>query len=189
MKAAESFEYAQVHPVIDAAIAKSLREKPDLQLVAELYNRIPLDTVLLKETGLEVFRQTVQAMEDRKRVELHPVEYLAMLLNFIQRLVQSDHLNEAEANATKALNFAREGYAKEPLKYNDALASSLETCAMIASDLGKLEECRDARREAIQLLRATPGHERTLAQCLSNQSGTLQSLGDFDGALKHSEEV
>ena len=189
MEAAENFEYAQVHPVIDAAIARSLRERPDLRLVAELYNRIPLETVLLKQTGLEVFRQSVRAMEDRNRVELHPAGYLAMLLNLIARLSQLEQWGEAEELATKALDMSRKKYSEDPQTFRDALSSSLETLAIIFSAKGEHQRCRQVRQEAIHLLLNAVGHKRDLAQSLNNQAGTLMALGEDAGALAHSQEA
>lgn len=189
LEAAEALGYAQVHPVIDAAIARSLRDKPDLRLVGDLYNRIPLDTVLLKQTGLEVFRQTVRAMEARNRVELHPVEYLTMWLNFVQRLVQSHLMDEAEMEAQAALEFARERFAQSPEKFLDGLVSSLETCAIISNEAGQYSASRALREEEIRLLRGVSGHEKAFAQCLSNHAGVLKSLGDFSAALSHSLEA
>jgi hypothetical protein len=189
MQVAESLEYAQVHPVIDAAIARSLREKPDLRLVTDLYNRIPLDTVLLRETGLEVFRQTVRAMEDRKRVELHPVEYLTLWLNYIQRLLQSSFLDEAEKEAQAAIKFARERFAQSPDKFRDGLASSLETGALIANDREQYAASRGLREEEIGILRGVSGRDKSLAQCHNNHANVLKSLGDSAGALKHSQEA
>lgn len=189
MEAAEELEYAQVHPLIDAVIARSLREKPDLNLVAELYNKIPLETVLLKQTGLEVFRQTVKAMEDRNRVELHPAGYLAMLLNLVARLHQLEQWQEAEGLAKKALDFSKAKYAEDPKTFFDAFTSSLETMAIGLAANGENEKCREVRGEAIQLLRGVPGHERNLAQSLNNHAGVLKALGDDSGALAHSLEA
>lgn len=189
MQASESLDHAQVHPWIDAVIAKSLREKPDLKLVSDLYNRIPLNTVMLKQTSLEVFRQTVKAMEERVRVDLHPAEYLTMLINYVQRLFQLGILNEAESCASKALGFARSRYEHEPEKFKDGLISSLETWAIITSSLGRLKESCKVREETIILLRTLPNQKRILAQSLSNHAGTLYALNDLASALQFSQEA
>jgi len=187
MQASESLDDFDVHPIIDATIAKSLQEHPDLQLVTELYNRLPRDTVLLKQTSLEVFRQVVRAMETRNRVHLHPAEYIIMLHNYTHRLMQVEQVTEAETESNKAMALAREHYAHDPQGFHNTLIDSLEVEADIAFALGRYEESREARAEAIRLLRATPGRERTLAQCLNNQSRTVRSLGDTSSALEHSE--
>ena len=189
MKAAEHFEFAQAHPVIDAVIAKSLREKPDLNLIADLYNKIPLDTVLLKQTGLEVFRQTVKAMEDRNRVELHPAYYLTLLLNLTARLIQLDQWDEAETLAKKTLEFSRTKHVENPKEFYDVLAGSIESMAIILSAKGEHQRSKELREEAIRLLRDTSGHERDLAQSLNNYAGALKALGDDAGALTHSQEA
>ena len=188
MQAAENFEFAHVHPVIDEVIAKSLREKPDLNLIAELYNRIPLDTVLLKETGLEVFRQTVKAMENRNRVELHPAGYITLVLNLVARLTQAEQMNEAEELAKKALELSRKKHSEDANTFNGALINSLESMAIILSTKGEYQKCKEVRDEAIRLLRNTPGSERDFAQCLNNYAGILMRLGDDVGALAQSQE-
>ncbi len=189
MQAAESLDSGQAYPVIDEIIAKYLREKQDLQLVAELYNRLPLDTVLLRQTSLEVFRQTVHAMEERGRVELYPVEYLTVSLNYAQRLLQAGSIGEAETVTQKILHLARDGHHRDPEKYFDALISSLETWAIIRADKGYLQDCRTAREEAIALLRATSGQKRNLAQSLNNYAGTLRAFGDLSAAVQNSLEA
>lgn len=189
MQASESLDHAQVHPWIDAVIAKSLRENPDLKLVSDLYNRIPLDTVMLKQTSLEVFRQTVNALEELGRIDLHPAEYLALLINYVQRLFQLGILNEAESCASKALGFARSRYEHEPEKFKDGLSSSLETWAVISSSLGRLKESCKVREEAITLLRTLPNQKRILAQSLSNHAGALYALSDLASALQYGQEA
>jgi len=190
MQAAESLGGdEEIYPVIDTVIAKSIREKPDLNLAAELYNRIPTDTVLLKQTALEIFRQTVKAMKERNRVELYPAEYIAMVLNLVARLTQTGESVEAEMYANEALELSRSHHTSEPEKFHDALCSSLETTALVASGLGQREKSREARTEAINLMRGVPGQERNLAQSLNNLAGTLKDLGELDSALEASREA
>jgi tetratricopeptide (TPR) repeat protein len=128
-------------------------------------------------------------MEERNRVESHPVDYLTMVLNYISRLVQAANMPEAEAQAERAAQFARERFAREPDRFRIGLANCLETLAMIRSDRGRHAESRDLREEAISLLKEASGQQRTLAQCHSNLAGVLRSLGDLDGALRNSQEA
>jgi tetratricopeptide (TPR) repeat protein len=189
MQAAESFESAQVHPVIDATIAKSLREKPDLHLVAELYNRIPIDTVSLKQTAFEVFRITLQTIRERNIADQHPSEYITFVLNTVKRQLQMSMLAEAEENTNAVLEVARTHYQHDQRKFRDSLAETLETHAIIASALGRDEEGLQALAEAIELFRAAPAQTRDLARCLNNLSGILKALGDASGALQSSLEA
>jgi tetratricopeptide (TPR) repeat protein len=188
METSNSSEVASVHQTIDEVIARSIREKPDLQLVSDLYNNIPLDTVSLKQTALEVYRQTVRAMEERGRVELYPVEYSTLALNLVARLDQVGEYAEAEVLAKRMVEFCRTRFANEPEKFKDALATSLESYAVTTSNQGKLEDSRKAREESVKMWRAIPESDRHLAQSLNNLAGTLKSMGDFDNALKASQE-
>ena len=189
MQAAESLGYESIHPSIDEAMARSLREKPDLALISEIYNRIPLDTLLLRQTSLEVFRQTVRAMEERNRVDLHPAEYLTMWLNYISRLIQVANLNEAESEVLNARDFVRKKFREDPVKFGSGLAETLETYAVVANAKGLYDNGREAREEAIGILRGISGHEKQLAQCLNNYAGTLNILGEKNLALEISREA
>jgi tetratricopeptide (TPR) repeat protein len=132
-----------------------------------------------------VFRQIVKVMEEFCRGA--PV-YLTMLLAYVQRLVQAGELATVEIEIQKALELARRWHAEDPERFHDELTGSLETWAMVAAETGRFDESRQARDEAIELLRDIPGRERDLAQCLNNQSWILGSLGDAAGALRLSEE-
>ena len=189
MQAAESLDYAQVHPVLDRIIAKSLHDKPNMTIIAQLYNRLPIDTVLLKKTCLEVFHQVVKSMEEQGRVELYPVEYLLMLHNYIQRLYQVGDLTKAEYAARKAIDFARIHHSSDPEKFNDSLIDSLETLAIISSGIGRLDDARLIREEEITLLRTNPNKRANLAQSLNNYAGTLRALGNISSALKNCMEA
>src|SRR5579871_6542566 len=73
VEAAEITEGSQALLALDDALSRSLHDSPDLALASDLYNRLPLDTLALKKTATEVYRQIVRAMEERDRVGLHAV--------------------------------------------------------------------------------------------------------------------
>jgi hypothetical protein len=189
IQADETLERSKVQPLIDAAIAKSLREKRNLSLIADLYNRLPQDSIQLKQTIVEVSRQTALGMEERK--ELFPAAYLTILSNFVMRLYQVGSLEEAKTNAEKALKYARELCKDRPDEFQNKLIDCLEAWAVVASGFGLLEECRQAREEAINLLlgQSFRDGEDKLAQCLNNLSGTLAALSDIAGAIRCSKKA
>ena len=115
-----------VYPAIDQSFVAGLRENPNLQLIAKLYNRIPRETVALQETALEVARQTVKAMEERNRVNLHPDGYLDVLNNFVARLLQKGEIKEGFARAREAVAFAEERHTQDGERFAPRLAQALE---------------------------------------------------------------
>lgn len=189
MQAAEQLEYAHVHPVIDSIIAKSLRGKPNPLLIAQLYNRIPPDTLLLKQASCEIFRQTFSAMETCDWRNRNPTSYLTSLFNLFGRLVQLAEWEEADRLAGKALELSRLRYSEDPREFLEALTASIEATALVFSARGEHQRCREAREEAIRLLQNIDGHERTLAEILINYTLTLKVLGNDAAALTHSQEA
>jgi tetratricopeptide (TPR) repeat protein len=107
------------------------------------------------------------------------------------RLYQVGSLEEAKTNAEKALKYARELCKDRPDEFQNKLIDCLEAWAVVASGFGLLEECRQAREEAINLLlgQSFRDGEDKLAQCLNNLSGTLAALSDIAGAIRCSKKA
>lgn len=189
IQASQDHRERMAAPVIDAVIARALREKPNPKVVAELHNRLPLDSLSLVQTAVEVSRQMVCAMRERHRVGLYPLEYLTIWQDYILRLSQSGALDEARGEAAEALAFARDGFRRDQAVFRAGLAATLETWAVVAAECLDLAGSRAAREEEIGVLGEVAGSEAAQAQCLSNHSGVLKALGDAPAALQYSERA
>jgi hypothetical protein len=88
-----------VYHAIDLALSQALKANPLLEVVADLYNELPRDTVALQRTAIEVMRQTVAAGEERGRADTHPGQYLTVLNNYTARLLQQNEFGLAEETA------------------------------------------------------------------------------------------
>ena len=183
-----------VYPAIDESFATALREEPNAELLAQLYNRLPRETVALQETATEIARQTVKAMEDRDRVDLHPDGYLDTVNNFIARLLQKGAVDEALEHAQKAIDFARK---QEPDTYDSIaprLAQSLEHLSVAHLNQQRRADALQATDEALAIYRSLTQtnpqtYARPIAICLNNRIGMLDQLSQLDEAAAAADEA
>jgi tetratricopeptide (TPR) repeat protein len=192
--ASQSAGNAAVYQAIDQAIAESLRERPNLNVVVDLYDRLPRDTVALQKTALEVARQTVAATEARGLDKKHPDQFLILLNNYTGRLLQAGEWKDASTQAAKAVGIARTEYEREPQRYAGELAQALENAVTVATSSGRSEDAVAPMDEALAIHRqlAADGKaesRRELAICLNNRIHLLDNLGRFTEALASGEEA
>ena len=183
-----------VYPAIDQSFVAGLRENPNLQLVSELYNRIPRETVALQETALEVARQTVKTMEERNRVDLHPDGYLDVLNNFVARLLQKGEIEEGLARAQGAVTFAEKCYDQDEKRFAPRLAQALEHQTSAYLFLQRHTEALEIMDKALalyqELAAATPTeYSRSLAISLNNRVSALTALGRLEEAAESAAEA
>jgi tetratricopeptide (TPR) repeat protein len=192
--ASQSSGDAAVYRAIDMALAQSLRERPNLNVVIDLYNRLPRDTVAMQETAIEVARQTVVASEERGLDRQHPDQFLILLNNYVGRLLQASRWVDAGTEAKKALEIGREGYKSDSSRFAAELAQSLENAVTLAMSLGRSTDAVAPMDEALAIYRelAKGGSfesRRSLAICLNNRIHLFDSLGRFDEAVESGEEA
>ena len=183
-----------VYRAIDLALAESLRERPNLNVVVDLYNRLPRDTVALQETAIEAARQTVAVTEERGLDKQHPDQYLVLLNNYVGRLLQGGRWTDAGTEAEKAVVIARTGYKDEPQRFAGELAQALENAVTLATSSGRSAEAVAPMEEALAIYRelAADGSfnsKRALAICLNNRIHLFDNLGSFEKAVESGEEA
>jgi len=172
----------RIYRIADESIASALRTGTRPEIVADLYNRLPRDTVALQETVLEVARQAVLVMEQRNRVDLYPAGYLELLNNYVGRLIQMGRVGEAETQALKAVAFANDAKYSALPDMSAARAAALENQAHVLRETQRPSEAlaplEQARTIYEGLSRNQPEFKRSLALCLNNHIAVLTALDD-----------
>jgi len=178
----------QTYRIVDEAIASALRTGAHLEIVADLYNRLPRETVALQETALEVARQTVIAMKDRGRVEIHPVGYLSILNNYVGRLLQLDRIGDAGTYAQEAVTFAEAPNHSALPGAAPQRAKAMEQMSHVLGEMDRtpeaLELMQKAREIYQQLCGEGPEYKRDLAICLNSEMVLLGNLEKREEAVE-----
>ena len=183
----------QIYRMVDEAIASALRDGTRIEIVADLYNQLPRETVALQETALEVALQTVVAFERLGRIEIHPVPYLVSLNNYVGRLLQMGRIAEAETAGRRAVSFADDSRYSTLPDMPPARASALENIAHVLREMGRPAEALAATEAARsvyeQLSREKPEFKKNLATCLNNHIAVLTELERHEEAVKIGREA
>jgi len=170
---------------IDIVIETKLQELMDPELVMELYNRIPKESVALQKTGLEVCRQAAQIMRDRKTNDRYPGEYIEILNNYTNRLLLARQVKVAKSNADLTFEFAAMQYEKQPLNFFAHYVDALESRAVIHFYQGDIILAIEDRQRAIEILDSHDGYPpRKLVGILNNHAGVLFAAEKWDKALQ-----
>jgi tetratricopeptide (TPR) repeat protein len=175
--------------VVDEAIAEALRGGARVEVVADLYNKLPRETVALRETALEVAHQMVVEMENRGLVEANAVQHMVFLNNYTGRLLQMGRIAEAQTHSRKALDFASDpAHSSLPGAARER-ASAMENWSHVLSQTNRTEEALAAMDMARQVLeelaRERPAESKlSLAICLNNYMALLSALQRSEEAVQ-----
>ncbi|GEM_PF-6837004 len=173
------------YPAFDIAVAKQLKKLIDPELVLELYNRIPKESLALQKTGIEVCKQCAQIMRDRNTTAQHPTGYIEVLNNYTSRLLLAWQVKEANANVDITFEFASKRYEEDPQRFYAHYIETLQNRAVIHSYLGKKDLAIRDYKQVINVIRNHKEYPRRgLARILSNYAGMLFAAEQWGEALK-----
>jgi tetratricopeptide (TPR) repeat protein len=185
-----ALDFTDIHSTIDVEISQKLRNGTKPELVMTLYNRIPQDTVLLQQTGLEVCRQAAQIMRDKNTIARYPEGYIELLNNYTARLLLAQNIEDARSNVETTIDFISNYYRSEPEQYFNHYVDTLESRAVIYAARGDSEKALKYREQALAILdKHNPNTNRRLARILNNQAGVLFSMQRWSEALRAGEKA
>jgi len=184
----------QAYRMVDEAIAAALRDGAHPDIVMKLYDRLPRDTVALRETALELARQLVLMTEQRQDlVERHPADYLRFQNNYVGRLLQMERIDKAEEEAAKAVDFANLPNHAGRADVAPERASALEHQSHVLRATNRPSEAlvaMDKAREIYEeLCRERPEFKPSLAICLNNYIALLTPLKRPEDAVRFGRQA
>ena len=178
------------YPAFDIAVANQLKKSIDPELVLELYNRIPKESLALQKTGIEVCRQCAQIMRDQNTIAQHPTGYIEVLNNYTGRLLLAWQIKEANTNVDITFEFVSKHYEEDPQRFYAHYIETLQNRAVIYSYLSKKELAIRDYEHAINVIRNHKEYPRRgLARILNNYAGMLFATEQWDKALKNGSEA